>query len=193
MSFVNPQAKEINCKIVYCGPAFSGKSTNLRQIHEKVAKEARGKFLTITERDDRTLTFDFLPLTLGKIKGYNIRLHLYTVPGQPQFEASRRIILKGVDGVVFVADSQVEKMESDLTCWKDLQRDLRENEVDFKTIPMVLQYNKRDLKEVAPIEELTRLLNGREAPHLESVALRGEGVVESLQLVAKQVLKNLKD
>lgn len=191
MSFINPNAKEINCKIVYYGPPFSGKTTNLRQVFAKVSEEGF-KIVSLTAPTDRTLFFDFLPLSLGKVKGYNIRLHLYTVPGQPQLDASRKIILKGVDGVVFVADSQVEKLEGNLQSWKDLGLNLAENGADLKTIPLALQCNKRDLKNIAPLPEMIHLLDGREAPHFEAVAIKGQGVMESLLVVAKQVLKGLK-
>ena len=192
MSFLNPQSKEINCKIVYVGPPFSGKSTNLRSICSSVSRGQNGSLVTLTEKEDRTLFFDFLPLSLGKIKGFNIRLHLYTVPGQTQFDASRKIILKGVDGVVFVADSQVDRLENNLESWRNLRQLLAEVDSDFKTVPMVVQLNKRDLDPIVPVPEMTRALDGRQAPHLESIATKGKGVMETLQVVARQVLRGLK-
>ena len=189
---INPQSKEIVCKVVYYGPPFSGKSTSLRQIYSAAASTSKDQPLTLTEQEDRTLFFDFLPLSLGSVKGYKIRLHLYSVPGQPQFDATRKIILKGVDGVVFVADSQVERLEGNQVSWRNLKTNLRDNDCDFKTLPMVLQINKRDLKGVAPIEAIVQGLDGREVPHMESVALQGKGVMETLNTVAKLVLKGLK-
>jgi mutual gliding-motility protein MglA len=190
MSFINPKTKEINCKIVYYGPPFSGKTTNLRQIHKKVASNKKKKLMSVTEQEDRTLFFDFLPLTLGKVKGYTVRLHLYTLPGQPELEASRKVILKGVDGVVFVADSQIDKLESNIESWKGLNTHLRGLDIDLKSTPTVIQLNKRDLKEILPAQEFGEVFKGHTC--LESVATKGEGVIESLQAVAKLVLKDLK-
>jgi hypothetical protein len=192
MSFINPKAGEINCKLVYYGPPFSGKSTTLRQIYRRTTSESRGQPVSLTEEKDRTLFFDFLPLSLGTVKGYKIRLHLYTVPGQAELASSRRVILKGVDGVVFVADSQVERLEANIESMKDLERNLLEIDSDLASLPIVYQFNKRDLPQVVPAEELKRSLNGRDSLSFESVAIKGEGVMEPLQAIAKQILKELK-
>ena len=192
MSFIDPKAKEINCKVVYYGPPFAGKSTNLHQLLAKTAGSSARNLVTLREGEDHTLFFDFLPLSLGSVKGYKIRLHLYTLPGSPQFESSRKLILKGVDGVVFVADSRLEKLEGNLECWRHLQTSLAENDCDLQTIPLTFQCNKRDLKGVAPVSDVAHLLDGRDAPIIEAVAIKGVGVMETLNSVAKQVLKGLK-
>lgn len=192
MSFINARDKEINCKIAYFGPAFSGKTTSLRHIHQKTAPGHRGKITTLSGADDKTLFFDFLPLSLGKVKDYNVRIHLYTVPGQVIYDSSRTIILKGVDGVVFVADSQIEKLEENLESWKNLEKSLKNSGLDFKTIPIALQYNKRDLSNKMPSEEFRSLFNDRDLPEFETVATQGKNVMECFQTIAKQVLKELK-
>lgn len=192
MSFIDPKSKEINGKIVYYGPPFSGKSTNLRQVFAQTAGSSRKDLVSLSKQEDETLFFDFLPLSVGTVKGYKIRLHLYTVPGQSQFEASRKLILKGVDGVVFVADSQVDRLERNWESWRSLQVNLVENDCDPKTIPLAFQCNKRDLKGVAAVAEVARIVDGREAPRFEAVATKGQGVMETLQAVARQVLLNLK-
>ncbi|MBI2982170.1 MAG: gliding-motility protein MglA [Deltaproteobacteria bacterium] len=191
MSFINPQTQEINGKIVYCGPPFSGKTTNLSQIYERLAPGQKGKLVSLAGGENRTLFFDFLPLSLGEAKGKRLRLHLYTVPGQPQLEASRKMILKGVDGVVFVVDSQVDRLEAALESWKDLGSHLRELEIDVTRFPIAVQFNKRDLKNGAPLSELKKLFPTVDGLQFESIAIRGEGVMETLQGVTKQVLKGL--
>ncbi|MBI1909938.1 MAG: gliding-motility protein MglA [Deltaproteobacteria bacterium] len=190
MSFINPKEKEINCKIVYYGPAFSGKSTTLRKVFEKVSKNKNGRIVSLTEEQDRTIYFDFLPLSLGKVKDYQVRLHLYSVPGQILYANSRKIILKGVDGVIFVVDSQVEKMEANIESFRNLKDSLREQEAG-SIPPLVFQYNKRDLSNAAPVAQLREILNSSKLPDFESVATQGEGVMEAMQMVAKQVLKEL--
>lgn len=192
MSFVNTRDKEINCKIAYFGPAFSGKTTSLRHIYSKTSPGHRGKITTLSGADDKTLFFDFLPLTLGKVKDYSVRLHVYTVPGQVIYDSSRTIILKGVDGIVFVADSQVEKLEDNLESWKNLEKSLKNAGLDFKTIPITLQYNKRDLSNRMPVDEFHNLLNTRECPEFETIATQGKNVMECFQTIAKQVLQELK-
>ncbi|HWP35119.1 MAG TPA: GTPase domain-containing protein [Thermodesulfobacteriota bacterium] len=192
MSFINYSSREINCKIVYYGPGLCGKTTNLQYIYAKTAPEARGKMISLATETERTLFFDFLPLSLGEIKGFRTRFHLYTVPGQVFYDASRKLILKGVDGVVFVADSQVERMEANLESMENLRVNLAEQGYDLDRIPFVIQYNKRDLPNVAPVEEMRRLLNPRGVPDFEATATTGEGVFETLKAVAKQVLTELK-
>jgi signal recognition particle receptor subunit beta len=192
MSFINPQEKEIICKIAYYGPAMAGKSTSLRYIYEKTNPGHRGKLVSLSEEQDRTLFFDFLPLSLGKVKGYTIRVHLYTVPGQVLYDSSRKIILKGIDGVIFVVDSQIEKLEENLESWKNLEKNLKNHDVDFRTAPIVLQYNKRDLPNTLPVEELRRIFNHRDLPEFETVATEGKQVMECFQTMAKKVLLELK-
>lgn len=192
MSFINYSSREINCKIVYYGPGLCGKTTNLQFIYKKANPEQKGKLISLATETERTLFFDFLPLALGDIKGFRIRFHLYTVPGQVFYAASRKLILKGVDGVVFVADSQIERMEANLESLDDLDYNLKEQGYDLRNLPFTVQYNKRDLPNVAPADEMKRLLNPRNVPDFEAVAPEGRGVFETLKNVAKQVLKELK-
>lgn len=192
MSFINPQTKEINCKIAYYGPEAAGKSTCLRHLYEKTAPGHRGKIVSLSEEQNGSLFFDFLPLSLGKVKGCTLRFHVYTIPGQVVYDSARKIILKGVDGLVFVVDSRMERLEENLESWKNLQTSLKNNGIDFQTIPMALQYNKRDLPEILPVAELRRLFNSRAVPEFETVAKQGKNVMECFQTVAKQVLKELK-
>jgi signal recognition particle receptor subunit beta len=192
MSFINHMTKEINCKIVYYGPGLCGKTTNLQHIHETSNPAARGKMISLATETDRTLFFDFMPLDLGKIGGFKIRFHLYTVPGQVFYDASRKLILKGVDGVVFVADSQVERMEANVESLDNLRINLQEQGYDLAKLPYVIQYNKRDLPNAAPLEEVRKLLNPNGVPDFEACAQSGEGVFETLKAVAKGVLSDLK-
>ncbi|MDO8445622.1 MAG: ADP-ribosylation factor-like protein [Deltaproteobacteria bacterium] len=192
MSFINYSSKEINCKIVYYGPGLCGKTTNLQHVYAKTNPAAKGKMISLATETERTLFFDFLPLTLGDIKGYKVRFHLYTVPGQIFYDASRKLILKGVDGVVFVADSQVERMESNIESFENLAFNLKEQGYDLEKIPYVIQYNKRDLPNAAPIEELRSLLNLKGVTEFEACAATGEGVFETLKGIAKLVLTELK-
>lgn len=188
MSFINEQTRELNYKIVYFGPARSGKSTSLRQIYS-AAKNAKGKDpISLTNEQDRTLYFDFIPLSLGEVKGYKVRLHLYTVPGEVAYEANRKIIAKGVDGVVFVADSQLEKVDNNLESLADLNRILQLEGTSLEAIPHIIQYNKRDLKTAAPVDELQTVLNKFSAPHFETTATKGDGVMDALRALAAQVL-----
>jgi hypothetical protein len=191
MTFINYAAKEINCKIVYYGPGLGGKTTNLQYIFAKTAPERKGKMISLATETDRTLFFDFLPLDLGQIRGFDTRFHLYTVPGQVFYEASRKLILKGVDGVVFVADSQQERMEANVESIRDLASHLREHGLSLDTIPYTLQFNKRDLPNVMPVEDLYRSLNYKREPTFEAVANDGWGVFDTLKSVAKQVLIGL--
>jgi len=192
MSFINYASREINCKIVYYGPGLCGKTTNLQFIYNKTAEEAKGKMISLATETERTLFFDFLPLALGEIRGFKTRFHLYTVPGQVFYDASRKLILKGVDGVVFVADSQEERFDANIESMENLKDNLEEQGFDLEKIPFVIQYNKRDLSNISSVEELSNLLNPRKVPELEGCAMTGEGVFETLKAVAKLVLNNLK-
>lgn len=192
MSFINYSSREINCKIVYYGPGLCGKTTNLQYIYKKTNPEQKGKLISLATETERTLFFDFLPLALGDIKGFRIRFHLYTVPGQVFYAASRKLILKGVDGVVFVADSQLERMEANIESLEDLRINLTEQGYDLDKLPFTIQYNKRDLPNVAPLREMNSLLNPNGVPYFEAVAVTGKGVFETLKSVAKQVLFELK-
>lgn len=192
MSFINYSSREINCKIVYYGPGLCGKTTNLQHIYGKTSPESKGKMISLATETERTLFFDFLPLSLGEIRGFKTRFHLYTVPGQVFYDASRKLILKGVDGVVFVADSQVERMEANIESVENLKTNLAEQGYDLGKIPYVMQWNKRDLPNAAPVEELQKLLNPLNVPAYEASAVTGEGVFETLKAVAKLVLQELK-
>ena len=192
MSFINYSSREINCKIVYYGPGMCGKTTNLQYIYTKTNPDVKGKMISLATETERTLFFDFLPLALGKIRGFKTRFHLYTVPGQVFYDASRKLILKGVDGVVFVADSQIERMEANVESLDNLRVNLKEQGYDLDKVPYVIQYNKRDLPNAAPMEELQRLLNPHGAPSFEACATVGTGVFETLKAVAKGVLTDLK-
>jgi signal recognition particle receptor subunit beta len=192
MSFINYASREINCKIVYYGPGLCGKTTNLQFIYNKTAEESKGKMISLATETERTLFFDFLPLALGEIRGFKTRFHLYTVPGQVFYDASRKLILKGVDGVVFVADSQEESLDANIESMENLKDNLEEQGFDLEKIPFVVQYNKRDLPNVSSVEELSDLLNPRRVPELEACAMTGEGVFETLKAVAKLVLNDLK-
>jgi signal recognition particle receptor subunit beta len=192
MSFINYSSREINCKIVYYGPGLCGKTTNLQYVYAKTNPDAKGKMISLATETERTLFFDFLPLSLGEIRGFKTRFHLYTVPGQVFYDASRKLILKGVDGVVFVADSQIERMEANIESVENLRVNLSEQGYDLDRIPYVVQYNKRDLPNVATVDELHRLLNPRNVPEYQAVAPTGVGVFETLKAVAKLVLTELK-
>ena len=192
MSFINYSSREINCKIVYYGPGLGGKTTNLQYIYNKTNPEAKGKMISLATETERTLFFDFLPLSLGEIRGFRTRFHLYTVPGQVFYDASRKLILKGVDGVVFVGDSQVERMEANIESLDNLRSNLGEQGYDLDKLPYVVQLNKRDLINSAPIEELTEVLNPTGVPQFEAVATKGTGVFDTLKAVAKQVLTELR-
>jgi mutual gliding-motility protein MglA len=192
MSFINYSSREINCKIVYYGPGLCGKTTNLQYVYAKTNPDAKGKMISLATETERTLFFDFLPLSLGEIRGFKTRFHLYTVPGQVFYDASRKLILKGVDGVVFVADSQIERMEANLESVENLRVNLAEQGYDLNKIPYVVQYNKRDLPNVAEVDELHRLINTRNVPEFPAVAPTGVGVFDTLKAVAKLVLTELK-
>jgi mutual gliding-motility protein MglA len=192
LSFINFAAREINCKIVYYGAGLGGKTTNLQFIFDKTADKQKSKMISLATETDRTLFFDFLPLDLGTVRGFRTRFHLYTVPGQVFYDASRKLILRGVDGVVFVADSQEERLDANLEALENLQENLKEHGYEFKKIPYVLQLNKRDLPNILPVEDLKRELTRKGEPALEAVAFQGKGVFETLKEVARQVLVELK-
>ena len=192
MSFINYSSREINCKIVYYGPGLCGKTTNLQFIYSKTSPELKGKMISLATETERTLFFDFLPLSLGEIRGFKTRFHLYTVPGQVFYDASRKLILKGVDGVVFVADSQIERMEANLESVDNLKINLKEQGYELEKIPYVVQYNKRDLPNAAPLDEMRRLLNPMGVPDFEACANIGKGVFDTLKATAKGVLTDLK-
>ncbi|MGI9104550.1 MAG: GTP-binding protein [Terriglobales bacterium] len=192
MSFINFAAREINCKIVYYGAGLGGKTTNLQHIFDKTSEKQKGKMISLATETDRTLFFDFLPLDLGTVRGFKTRFHLYTVPGQVFYDASRKLILRGVDGVVFVADSQEERMDANIEALENLQDNMKEHGYDFMKVPYVLQLNKRDLPNVLPVDALKKELVKRSEPVFEAVAFQGPGVFETLKEVARQVLIELK-
>jgi signal recognition particle receptor subunit beta len=192
MSFINYMAREINCKIVYYGPGLCGKTTNLQYIYERTNPDAKGKMISLATETERTLFFDFLPLSLGEIRGFKTRFHLYTVPGQVFYDASRKLILKGVDGVIFVADSQMERLEANQESVENLRTNLAEQGYSLEKIPYVIQYNKRDLPNVVPVEELRALLNPMNVPDFEANARAGTGVFDTLKAVSKLVLNELR-
>lgn len=192
MSFINYSAREINCKIVYYGPGLCGKTTNLLYIYKKTNPDSKGKMISLATETERTLFFDFLPLSLGSIRGFKVRFHLYTVPGQVFYDASRKLILRGVDGVVFVGDSQVERMEANVESIENLRKNLQEQGFNPDSIPFVVQYNKRDLPNVVPSGEMEKALNPRKVPSFEAVAMSGTGVFETLKEISKQVILELK-
>jgi signal recognition particle receptor subunit beta len=192
MSFINYSSREINCKIVYYGPGLCGKTTNLQWIYNKTNPDLKGKMISLATETERTLFFDFLPLALGQIRGFKTRFHLYTVPGQVFYDASRKLILKGVDGVVFVADSQNERMEANIESLDNLRINLGEQGADLERTPFVIQYNKRDLPNAASIEQMRKLLNPKGVPEFEACATSGKGVFETLKAVARSILQDLK-
>lgn len=193
MSFINYAAREINCKLVYYGPGLCGKTTNLQQIYARVDPATRGKLISLATESERTLFFDFLPLDLGTIRGFKTRFHLYTVPGQVFYDASRKLILKGADGIVFVADSQIERMEANIESLENLEENLVEQGHTLTTLPHIFQYNKRDLPNVVPVADLQSTLNERNTPWFEASAAKGTGVFETLKGAAKLILTDLKN
>ncbi len=192
MSFINYSSREINCKLVYYGPGLCGKTTNLQYIYNKTREDAKGKMISLATETERTLFFDFLPLSLGEIRGFRTRFHLYTVPGQVFYDASRKLILKGVDGVCFVADSQMERMEANIESLENLRENLTEQGYELDKLPYVIQYNKRDLPSAVPTEELAEMLNPTKVPEFDAVATTGTGVFDTLKALAKQVLQELR-
>jgi signal recognition particle receptor subunit beta len=192
MSFVNPVSKEVNCKIVYVGTGLSGKTTNVQYVYENTQSERAGKLVSLSTENERTLFFDFLPLSVGEVRGYKTRFHLYTIPGQTFYEASRDFILKGVDGVVFVVDSAPERMDANVEAFEQFQNALHRQGYDLARIPIVFQYNKRDLPNAASINELEITFNPTKRPHFEAVANRGEGVMETLENISQMVIDALR-
>jgi hypothetical protein len=190
--FINFPAREINCKLVYYGPGLGGKTANLQWIYDHTGQNQKGKMVSLATETDRTLFFDFLPLDLGTVRGFKTRFHLYTVPGQVFYEASRKLILKGADGVIFVADSQEERLDANFETMENLQEHLKEHNLKFESIPYVLQLNKRDLPNAMAVPELTKQLQKKGEPVMEGVAVTGQGVFETLREVAKLVLAELK-
>ncbi len=191
MSLVNFTAREITCKIVYYGPGRSGKTSNLQYIYGRVPQDRRGKMVSLATASDRTLFFDFLPIDLGEVKGFKTRFHLYTVPGQVYYNASRKLILKGVDGVIFVADSQAERMEANIEAMHNLYENLESYGYDLTNIPFAMQYNKRDLPNAMSMGDLRSQLNPMGVPDFEGVAIEGRGVFETLGSVSKMVVQSL--
>jgi signal recognition particle receptor subunit beta len=192
MTYVNYAAKEINVKIVYYGPGLGGKTTNLQHIYERTAPDLKGKLITLATETDRTLFFDFMPLDVGEIKGFKVRLHLYTVPGQVFYNASRKLILKGVDGVIMVCDSQRERMDANIESIRNLEQNLRENGYNLMDLPYVLQLNKRDLPNIVPVEEMKAHLVVKGEPVIEAVGTQGVGVFATLKTISKLTLLDLK-
>jgi signal recognition particle receptor subunit beta len=191
VSLINYSSREINCKIVYYGPGLCGKTTNLQHIYSRVPQDTRGKMISLATEMDRTLFFDFLPLELGQIRGFRTRFHLYTVPGQVDYNASRKLILKGVDGIVFVADSQIDRFDANIESLVNMQDNLSEHGLSAEKMPLVIQYNKRDLPRLVSVPDMEKELNPKGAPFYEAVALRGTGVFDTLKLACKLVLKTL--
>ncbi len=192
MTFINYAAREINCKIVYYGPGLGGKTTNIQYVYEKTGSNTKGKLISLATETDRTLFFDFLPIEFGSIRGFRTRFHLYTVPGQVFYDASRKLILKGVDGVVFVADSQEVRMDANVESIRNLSDNLKEHGYDLMKVPYVLQLNKRDLPTAVPVPQLVSALRIKDEPVFEAVATRGLGVFDTLKAIVKAVLLDLR-
>ena len=192
MSLINHNAKEIHCKIVYCGPSLGGKTTNVQWIYNQSQGEDKSELTVLPSDVERTLFFDFLPLSVGKIRGMSTRFHLYTVPGQVVYENSRRQVLKGLDGVIFVADSQLERMEENIQSLEDLEENLQRQGYEPGKVPMAIQYNKRDLPNVMPVEEMRYTLNRYNVPDFEACARKGQGVFPALKVVSKAIITLLK-
>lgn len=192
MAVLNYAAREITCKIVYCGPGLSGKTVNLQQIYKMVSPDRRGELVSLATETERTLFFDFLPLDLGTVQGFKLRFQLYTTPGQALYEASRKLILRGVDGLVFVVDSQSSRLEENVRIFEALKKELAAVGYDFNTLPFVFQYNKRDLPDIVSVEELNQKLNPEgKYKYFEAVAIEGKGVMETLKAISQEVLLKL--
>ena len=193
MSYVNHMSKEINCKIVYYGPGLCGKTTNLNYIFARTKQEARGKMIQLATETERTLFFDFLPIDLGTIQGYKVRMHLYTVPGQVFYDASRKLVVRGADGVVFVADSQPGRREANIESLENLELNMSQNGSSLDAVPYAIQYNKRDVPDALAIEELRGDLNRNAVPEFEAAAVTGSGVFDTLKGISRMVLSRLND
>ena len=191
MSMINYASREINCKIVYYGTGLGGKTTNLEYIYSRVNPDTKGKMISLATESERTLFFDFLPIDLGEVRGFKTRFHLYTVPGQVYYNASRRLILKGVDGLVFVADSQASRAEANIESMHNLYENLETYGYDLESIPFAIQYNKRDMPDILPVEELRAQINPMGVPDFEGTAIEGSGVFETLSCVSKLVVESL--
>ena len=191
MSMINYASREINCKVVYYGSGLGGKTTNLEYVYSRVSPDTKGKMISLATETERTLFFDFLPIDLGEIRGFRTRFHLYTVPGQVYYNASRMLILKGVDGLIFVADSQRSRLEANIEAMHNLYENMESYGYDVETIPFIIQYNKRDLPDIMSVEELRSVLNPMGVPDFEAVAVEGEGVFQTLSAVSKLVVKSL--
>ncbi len=192
MSFINYNAKEIHCKVVYYGPSLGGKTTNLQWIYQKTLSPDKSELQQLPTDVERTLFFDFLPMDIGEIRGFHTRFHLYTVPGQVVYDASRRLILKGLDGIIFVADSQSERMEENVQSLNNLERNLEQQGYDIRNVPLCIQYNKRDLPNALPLSQLRNTLNRFNAPDFEGTAREGQGVFEALKTTSKAIITTLK-
>lgn len=192
MVTINYAFREISCKVVYYGPGLSGKTTNLQYVHDRLPKKSRGDLISLATESDRTLYFDFLPLQMGDIGGFATKFQMYTVPGQVFYNATRKLVLRGVDGIVFVADSQKSKMDDNLESLADMRDNLKSYDIDIAQIPIVIQYNKRDLPDIATIEELERILNPNGWTYVEASAVSGRGVFDTMKKISKMVLTDLK-
>jgi signal recognition particle receptor subunit beta len=191
MSMINYASREINCKIVYYGTGLGGKTTNLEYIYSRVNPDTKGKMISLATESERTLFFDFLPIDLGEVRGFKTRFHLYTVPGQVYYNASRRLILKGVDGLVFVADSQASRAEANIEAMHNLYENLETYGYELEKIPFAIQYNKRDMPNILPVPELRAQINPMGVPDFEGTAVQGKGVFETLSCVSKLVVQSL--
>ena len=191
MSLINMAKREINCKIVYYGIGLCGKTTNLHYIHKAVNQQDVGDMVSIDTETERTLYFDLLPLELGKVHGFQIRFQLYTVPGQILYQQTRISVLKGADCVIFVADSQASKLQENIECWNELQEQLRRMNKDVAHFPLVMQWNKRDIQDILPVSVLEKYLNPYRVPSFEAVAVKGQGVIESLKVAINSTLRKL--
>ncbi len=191
MVTVNYTARELTAKIVYYGPGLCGKTTNLEQIHKLVNPDRRGQLMSLATETDRTLFFDLLPIDVGVINGFDVRLQLFTVPGQTYYNSTRRLVLRGADGIVFVADSKAEQEQANIDSLNNMKENLAENKIDYETIPLVLQYNKQDCKPLIPVERLQKKLNDKDVEYVLSVAMEGKGVKETLKLITKKMVNSL--